>query len=175
MEKSGCFYYPDGIYLSKVKHENSRTICKICSKITVRTPEQRNCRHSGVFNVNFEQIHLLIRCFHCYFVQVYASWYISYKVFLSSFHLFPWWYSETTKLTFHSVFITNTAWKMSVFSVFLIRIFPQFGLNMERYSLSLRIQSECGKIRTSKTPNTDIFYVVQRITDLPSYPFRTSV
>ena len=32
--------------------------------------------------------------------------------------------------------------------------FPAFGLNTERYSLSLRIQSECGKIRTTKTPNT---------------------
>ena len=32
--------------------------------------------------------------------------------------------------------------------------FPAFGLNTERYSLSLRIQSKCGKIRTTKTPNT---------------------
>ena len=35
--------------------------------------------------------------------------------------------------------------------------FPAFGLNMERYWVSLRIQSECGKIRTKKTPNTDTF------------------
>ena len=28
--------------------------------------------------------------------------------------------------------------------------FPAFGLNTERYSLSLHIQSECGKIRTTK-------------------------
>ena len=33
--------------------------------------------------------------------------------------------------------------------------FPAFGLN-----LSLRIQSECGKIQTRITPNTDIFLVV---------------
>ena len=33
--------------------------------------------------------------------------------------------------------------------------FPTFGLNTERYSISLRIQSECGKIKTRKTPNTD--------------------
>ena len=36
--------------------------------------------------------------------------------------------------------------------------FPAFGLNTERYGVSLRIQSECGKIRTRKTPNTDTFY-----------------
>ena len=38
--------------------------------------------------------------------------------------------------------------------------FATFGLNMERYSVSLRIQSECGKMRTKITPNTDTFYEV---------------
>ena len=35
---------------------------------------------------------------------------------------------------------------------------PAFRLNTRRYFVSLRIQSECGKIRTRKTPNTDTFY-----------------
>ena len=35
--------------------------------------------------------------------------------------------------------------------------FPSFGLNMERYRVSLHIQSECKKIRTRNTRNTDIF------------------
>ena len=34
--------------------------------------------------------------------------------------------------------------------------FPAFGLNME-ISVNLRIQSECGKMRTKKTPYTDTF------------------
>ena len=38
--------------------------------------------------------------------------------------------------------------------------FPAFGLNTERYGVSLRIQSKCGKIRTRITPNTDTFYAV---------------
>ena len=38
--------------------------------------------------------------------------------------------------------------------------FPTFGLNTERYGVSLRIQSEWGKIRTRITPNTDTFYAV---------------
>ena len=33
--------------------------------------------------------------------------------------------------------------------------FPAFRLKTERYGVSLRIQSECGKIRTRITPNTD--------------------
>ena len=38
--------------------------------------------------------------------------------------------------------------------------FPAFGLNTESYSVSLRIQSECGKIRTRITPNKDTFHAV---------------
>ena len=38
--------------------------------------------------------------------------------------------------------------------------FSAFGLNTERYSVSLRIQFECGKMRTRITPNTDTFYGV---------------
>ena len=38
--------------------------------------------------------------------------------------------------------------------------FPVFGLNTKRYSVSLRIQSECGKIRTIIGQNTDTFYAV---------------
>ena len=38
--------------------------------------------------------------------------------------------------------------------------FFAFGLNTERYSVSLRIQSECGKMWTRITPNVDAFYAV---------------
>ena len=42
--------------------------------------------------------------------------------------------------------------------------FRAFGLNTERYGVSLRIQSECrkmlGKMQTRITPNTDSFYAV---------------
>ena len=38
--------------------------------------------------------------------------------------------------------------------------FPAFGINTKKCFLSLRIQSECGKIRTRITLNTDTFYAV---------------
>ena len=38
--------------------------------------------------------------------------------------------------------------------------FPVFGLNTEKYGVSPRIQSECGKIQTRKTPNTETFHAV---------------
>ena len=37
--------------------------------------------------------------------------------------------------------------------------FPSFGLT-ERYEVSLRIQFECGKIRTRKISETDTFHAV---------------
>ena len=40
--------------------------------------------------------------------------------------------------------------------------FPAFGLNTEGYGVSLHILSECGKIRTRITPNTDTFHAVFR-------------
>ena len=38
--------------------------------------------------------------------------------------------------------------------------FPVLELKSKIYSVNLRIQSECGKIRTRKTPNKDTFYAV---------------
>ena len=38
--------------------------------------------------------------------------------------------------------------------------FLAFGMNTEIYEISLRIQSECGKIPTRITPNTDTFHAV---------------
>ena len=54
-----------------------------------------------------------------------------------------------------------TAWKVSVFGVILVRIFKHSEWIPR---VSLRIQSECGKIWTRITPNTDTFYIV-----LPTY------
>ena len=46
---------PVSIYLFKVSNRNTRTMCKICSKLTIKTPEQCHQYRSGVFDVNFEQ------------------------------------------------------------------------------------------------------------------------
>ena len=52
----------DGIYLLKVNSRNTRTWCEICSKLTIKTPERRQWRRSGVFIIiNFEHIpHLVV-------------------------------------------------------------------------------------------------------------------
>ena len=38
--------------------------------------------------------------------------------------------------------------------------FPAYGLKMERNSVSLSFQFECGKMRTRITPDTDAFHAV---------------
>ena len=48
--------YPDCIYLFNINKGKIRTIWEICPKFTMKTPEWRHWRRSGVFIVNFEQI-----------------------------------------------------------------------------------------------------------------------
>ena len=48
-------YFPASIYLFNVSNGNTRTMREICSKLTMKAPEQRQ-HHSRVFNINFEQI-----------------------------------------------------------------------------------------------------------------------
>ena len=47
----------------KVNNKISRTRCEICPKLTIKTPERRHYRLSGVFIVNFEQISHLVLVF----------------------------------------------------------------------------------------------------------------
>ena len=50
--------------------------------------------------------------------------------------------------------------------------FPSFGLNTDKYFVSLCIQYDCRKIQTRKTPSTDTFHAV--IPEVHSEPCQTS-
>ena len=52
-----------GIYLFKANNRNTRTMCEICSKLTIKSPERRHLRSSGVFIVNFAQISHIVLVF----------------------------------------------------------------------------------------------------------------
>ena len=53
--------FPSNIYLIKVNTRNTRKMCKICSKLTIKTP-LKWCS-SGVFIANFKHIlHLFVKC-----------------------------------------------------------------------------------------------------------------
>ena len=52
---------PAGINMVRVNNKNTNAMCEICSKLTLKKPERRQWRRSGVFIVNFEHIlHLAI-------------------------------------------------------------------------------------------------------------------
>ena len=57
------------------------------------------------------------------------------------------------------------AWKVCVFGVILVRIFSHSDWIWSD-TASLRIQSECRKMRTRITPNTDTLYAVNQTTYL---------
>ena len=54
--KSNLNSNPANIYLLKVSNRNARKRIEVISKLTIKTPERRHWRHSGVFIVNFEHI-----------------------------------------------------------------------------------------------------------------------
>ena len=47
---------PFGIFLLKVNIGNTRTMCEICSELTIKTTERYQWRLSGIFIVNFKHI-----------------------------------------------------------------------------------------------------------------------
>ena len=67
---------PVGIYLLKFINRNTRIKCEICSKLTIKTPEQRQASfRSGLFIVNFEPIsHLVLSVSIVNFEHVNADW-----------------------------------------------------------------------------------------------------
>ena len=44
------------IYLFTINNNNTGKRCEICPKLTIKTPERRQWRCSGVLKVNFEYI-----------------------------------------------------------------------------------------------------------------------
>ena len=54
---------PVGNCLLKINNKKTITKCEICSKLTIKTPEPRHWRLSGVFNINFDFISHLILMF----------------------------------------------------------------------------------------------------------------
>ena len=70
-----------------VNNRNTRTRCEITSKFTIKTPERRHWRRTGVFIVNFEHISHLVLIVN--FEQVNAGWdsvkYFCFRTFILSF------------------------------------------------------------------------------------------
>ena len=79
---------------------------------------------------------------------------IFFTQFIYGYYLYSYTKFQTTSITLHCVKSIHP------YSNFSGPYFPAFGLNSERYSVSPRTQSECLKIQTRKTPNTDTFHAL---------------
>ena len=55
----GKLRFPGNEYMFKVNCRNNKKGAKICSKVIIKTPDQRHWRHSGISTVNFEHISYL--------------------------------------------------------------------------------------------------------------------
>ena len=54
---------PTSIYLFNVNNRSTRTMCKICSELTINTPEGHQWGRTGAFNVNFEKVSHVVLVF----------------------------------------------------------------------------------------------------------------
>ena len=129
---------------------------KFC--FSLRTPYQEL-----IWCTNKQNVHIHTFCKHWSFiwrcfapVSVLKTWKQKKEI-----HSKPRWKSESgcdfyfllyKSWCFQAIVnICYTAWKVSKYRVFSGLYLRVFELNTERFSVSLRIQSECGKIQTKKT------------------------
>ena len=93
-----------GICLFKVDNRNTGTRCEVCSKLWIKTPEQCQCRHSGVFFLNSEHIS------HLVLVLLLLLWTCKYlpgcfsKSIKGCTLLYLFWHYKANSLRFYSFF-----------------------------------------------------------------------
>ena len=92
-----------GIYLFKINNGNTKAMCKICSKLIIKTPERGHWYRSVIFVLNFEQVFYwtlwttlnpLFCCFHCwlwtskYQVESWSQWRAGHQSFATTLKMF---------------------------------------------------------------------------------------
>ena len=117
--------------------------------------------------VNFRQVSLKeilpsVSVLECFGEKVgslkilYCTWTSSQVIFKVSSRIFFYFFFFIC-LLFHLFTGAYTAWKVSKYGVISGPYFPAFGLNTERYEVSLRIQSESWKMRTRNSSAFGLF------------------
>ena len=139
--------YQVGIYLLKVSNRNIRTWCEICSKLTLKTPKRRQwLKPLTIFAKKFHR-----RCSTEFYGLIIGT---------SFSQCFLGWIENVFSFQMYKAFESIHCWKNVRIWSFSGSYCPAFGLNTERHGVSLHIHSECEKIRTIKTTDTDAFHTV---------------
>ena len=79
---------PVNIYLFKVNNRNPRKGCEICSKLTIKTPEQRQWSRLDVFIVNFKHIAHFFLLFLSFILLINLFIYLFIYLFFGIFFFF---------------------------------------------------------------------------------------
>ena len=109
--------FPAKIYLFKVNNRNTRKRCKICSKLTKKTPEQ-HCLHSVAFIVNFFNYFLPFSSVSIVdFEQVNVFWNL----------LFTLNNKQTRKMTLTSEWVLHCQSIWTTFTHIYIKIWTQYA------------------------------------------------
>ena len=66
------FIYVARIYLLKITNGNTRWMCEICWKLTIKTSERCHWCHSGILTVNFKHISHLALVFLMFFLLLFV-------------------------------------------------------------------------------------------------------
>ena len=114
-----CVKYPAGHYLFRNNNGNIRTLCKICSNLTIKTREWHHWRLLGVFIIIFKQISNIVLLFHSIWMYMFS---IS-NMFLTYLHMLKCvqshWHRSGVLLLFfnrfHSLFWSFHYWLIHLF------------------------------------------------------------
>ena len=145
----------------------------ICSESTIVT----HWRRSDVFIVSFKHISHLVPVFlllplnllveaHSKFCQISKMEFFLCNLQKALFHMFDR-ILNMTLLVAQPNKVSVALFSKTVFKVwktgygFFQKYICDTKHHTERYFVYLRIQSECGKIRTRKTPNTNTYHAVK--------------
>ena len=96
-----------GIYLFKVNNRNTRIMCEICLKVTIKAPERRQWRHTGLVSLllTLNRLHTLFWCCHC------QLWTNKYR--LDKLARFSFWLSDADPFwnLFMGIYFSIKYWK----------------------------------------------------------------
>ena len=157
----------------RVNNRNTKKICEVWSKLTLKTQEQRRWRRSGVF----------IGTFCTYFTPFSSVSIVAFeqenvltclarmnKINLITKGMLLMIKKKLNDFSTHTKFIYTCGYH--IVSEFFWSVFFVFRLNTDRYFVSLRIQSKCGKIQIRIIPNPETFsgkYCISTKWIIPNY------
>ena len=121
----------------KVNYRNTRTVCKVCSKLTIKTLEWRHWRRSGVFIIKFERVNDSGVLFSLLVLLIFSIvWYFLLSYFKNKKnHLLHFWYRRKSFIFLFPAqqWNSNLYYMLSIHSKFHQKLSLDFGWNLNEF------------------------------------------